>query len=64
MKAPAAMMTLLSYPGMSHGSGVTKESTGAPFCTPSQKAIRAFGSRRQMAWMMSARGSLLLGVTS
>ena len=42
-KAPAAMITLLSYPGISHGSGVTKLSIGAAFWMPSQKAMTPSG---------------------
>lgn len=43
VNAPAAIMTLLSYPGISHGSGVAIESTGEPFCIPLQNAQRASG---------------------
>ena len=31
VKAPAAIITLSVYPGMSHGSGIELESTGEPF---------------------------------
>ena len=55
MKAPAAMITGQSYPGMSQGSGVTKESTGAASWTARQKVFTASGSSRRMLWMMSLR---------
>ncbi len=48
-KAPAAMITWESYPGISHGSGVTWLSTGAPAWIPLQKAITASGLPKVMA---------------
>ena len=38
---------------MSLGSGTTKESTGAPFCTPLQKAIKFLAFSSIITWMMS-----------
>ena len=63
-KAPAAMMTGASYPGMSQGSGVTKLSTGAAAWMPWQKATTPSGVPKVMDWMMSWRSSLLSGTTA
>ncbi len=40
MNVPAAMITGCSYPGMSHGSGTTCESTAAACWIPCTKAIK------------------------
>ena len=40
-KAPAAIITGASYPGISQGIGVTWESIGAAACIPLQKASTA-----------------------
>ena len=55
--APAAMMTLLSYPGMLPGTGDAKLSTGAAPWMPAQKAHIAASLPSSTAWMMSLRGS-------
>ena len=59
--APAAIITWLSYPGISHGSGVTKLSTGEPFCTPWQKAVRFSAFFISTAVIISPRLSSLFG---
>ena len=52
-KVPAAIMTSLSYPGIAQGSGVTKLSTGAAACMPSQKAQSASGLLSSTDWIIS-----------
>ena len=51
-KAPAAIITGESYPGMSHGSGVTKLSTGAAAWIPWQKAMTPSGVPKVMDWII------------
>ena len=63
VKEPEAMMILLSYPGISHGSGRAMESTGEPLWTPWQKAMSDSGFRSSTDWMMSALSSFGCGVT-
>ena len=60
--APAAMMTLSLYPGMSQGSGVKNESTGDAAWTASQKAQILSALPSVIAWIMSYLGSVALGV--
>ena len=49
-------MTGELYPGISHGSQVTKASTGEPAWIPRQKAIRLSAVLQRIVWMISDRG--------
>ncbi len=62
-KAPAAMITSLPYPGIAHGIGVTKESTGAAAWMPLQNAMTPSGFPKVTAWMMSCLLSQPSGTT-
>ena len=56
-KAPAAIMTWESYPGMSAGCGATWLSTGAAAWMPLQKASTPSAVPNVTAWMISCLGS-------